>query len=1393
MKISSIMIALFVAIITQTYSTAVSSPLYFTKNVGQIAKSNGESSDDIKYVMNSKDASCYFFDNKVSIILNLSSSTEQNGYTFDKYNVTFHNPSSRTLLLASNKQDVVTSYISGNEVKLIENYRRLLYSEIYPLIDVEYLINEDGLKYNVIVKPGGNISDYVSIYEGNLTLDINQKNLQINTAFSKITENIPESYYINDSGEKVFVDCKFKLLPNNSVSFEVGEYDQTKELVIDPTVRWSTYIGSTDKELIGRADPSIVPYQTFNFTHNGSDMDYQTGGLFIDSNYKYIVGSTYTIPYITNFPEVGQSINYWGGNLKGNYDLFVAKYDKEGVLIASCVFGGTGNDFGMDIIVHNDTVHVVGISESPNFPTTYPPIMTYQGGFDIVYIKLGKGMDLYGSDYLYSSYMGGSQDDIAHSITADQYGSISIVGETVSSNFPVSFNAEQPTCNSCSNTPPAPDAFYLRVTPNQFIIDYCTFIGGDSIDNALKVKFKQDTLYPFTGYYYIVGATLSSTGFPLKQEIQSYLNNDSTYSNTVNRDGFIHIIKQSDDRKLYSTYYGRDKEDILTSIDFFAYDDFVVVGGTKSAFDNQCFFRDTIVNIIGGVPVIDYNQDCYHFNSPVHGVEFYPLKIDRFGNCVVDNQNTNGDILLARFQKTTISPYAPYIYFPIISLILGGSDMEFANDVKVMPNQNILLAATSNSDDFALKHSFMDRINKPIPNLDVLVLKLDPIFRPLWSSLFRSESFYAYDEDDNRASAIAFSGNDFTIVGESGKDYVVHEDMDGGYSRNFSGPNFQDVFITTINDESRFPTYLGSDGNYNDLIEDIYSDEFGVYVTGRTQGRDLPKVLTAYQGSAVGNYDIFVTKYGALSGMPEWTFIYGGEGEESGMSITKKGTKIYVTGYTNSDNLAVDPDTTIPQNYFTGQRAVFVLRMSETSDFCSQATDVNLDWFTYMGSNSLYDEEYSGGEGVITDFDPTLSAEVVYVCGYASNDDIFRTNSTSTFGGFNKDAFVAKFNEDGTLLKSRFLGGENIDVALDLAKVFDDRIGIVGYTCSDSFPTAGSPFKSSYQGGLSDKFFTVLDATDLDIFEYSTFFGDSGADTAYVIDARYLSTGNPLNQYSKVYIGGHQYYGGFGSTYSIGADVNIFRKFPYTSWEHRDNFRVDESPGIGINTFCYDLYSNSDDSFFAVGTFEGFKPITKIDGIENDPGSYFAGFISKFGYNFVTKVVTPFDLIGVGLEFTNTFGRAISRSYSPFVAGNFPIIACNTDAYDLIDLTFQNYPPYQATNAGLYDGILVKWLDTGNGFKLYKETIPFRVEIIKPAIYPNPANDLINFSFGLSESSTIQIEIVDLTGYILYRTSFSQPAGICLIPIDIQTLQAGTYFIQSQINNNFYYNKFVKY
>ncbi|MBM4053233.1 MAG: hypothetical protein FJ264_00885 [Planctomycetes bacterium] len=223
-------------------------------------------------------------------------------------------------------------------------------------------------------------------------------------------------------------------------------------------------------------------------------------GIAVDSaGYAYITGQTQS-RINDNFPIIGTTTAYGGGT----FDVFVTKLGTSGASIAySTYIGGSGNDSGAGIAVDGSgSAYITGFTQSGNFPRVGTTTAS-SGGVEAFVAKLGT--DTSNLQIVYSTYLGGSQDENGNAIAVDGSGSAYVTGFTYSNNFPV-----VGTTTGKNNGTSDPDVFVTKLgtdtSPLKFI--YSTYIGGSAFDQGYGIAVDS------AGSAYITGEA-RSIDFPI--------------------------------------------------------------------------------------------------------------------------------------------------------------------------------------------------------------------------------------------------------------------------------------------------------------------------------------------------------------------------------------------------------------------------------------------------------------------------------------------------------------------------------------------------------------------------------------------------------------------------------------------------------------------------------------------------------------------------------------------------------------------------------------------------------------------------------------------------------------------------------------------------------------
>ena len=450
----------------------------------------------------------------------------------------------------------ISNYYIGNDPARwqtgISNYRKVVYRDAYPGVDVAYYGNPAQLEADFVVKPRANPRSIRLHVNGATQIrSSGDGGLLLSTAGGDVRLHKPVAYQMDPrTGARHEVAANYVLRGSRTIAFDVAAYDAVQPLVIDPTLSYSTLLGgSTNDEGLGiavdaageayvtgftqSADfPTQTPSQgalagnenayVTKFAANGSSLVFSTylGGKNIDfgnaiavdsAGSAYVVGSTNSADFPLQLPLTGQS------TLTGAGCGFVSQFSSTGKLsFSTFLCGGTLDQARAVAVDANMNIYVTGDTESLNFPTVNPTQGALAGQIDSFVTKLAP-VTTSGSSIIFSTYFGGNNLDQGLGIAIDGANPphIFIAGSSNSTQFPT-VNAFQPNNNSPLggqngfiaefNVPPvgagAPSTLYA------------TFIGGSLADQCKGIAVDA------AGNAYVVG-TVQSPDFPLKNSLQA--------------------------------------------------------------------------------------------------------------------------------------------------------------------------------------------------------------------------------------------------------------------------------------------------------------------------------------------------------------------------------------------------------------------------------------------------------------------------------------------------------------------------------------------------------------------------------------------------------------------------------------------------------------------------------------------------------------------------------------------------------------------------------------------------------------------------------------------------------------------------------------------------------
>jgi uncharacterized repeat protein (TIGR01451 family) len=602
-----------------------------------------------------------------------------------------------------------SSYFIGSDAAKwrhdIPQFARVRYENIYPGINLVFYGNQGQLEYDFQVAPFADPSKAELEFDGAQKVELSGGALVVKTASSSVRLETPRVYQ-QIAGRDEPVEGRFVLRAANRAGFEIGPYDHSRELVIDPVLTFSTYFGGTGNEL-----NTFIAIDT-------------TGDI-------YITGSTTSpsLPVGTLSPVIQSA-----PAAPGAQNIYIAKINpiaNPTQLIYVTYLGGSGPDtpVGIKVDAAGDA-YVAGTTASGvGTSTVLFPVSpnAYQGspfagstGTEHVFVT---EIDPIAQTLKYSSYLSGNNTDSASGMTIDASGDIYVTGVTASTNagspgieFPAT-TANQPGGAAFQALPAgtAPQFFVTKVNtqaPQVGSIAYSTYFGGANFTaplviagGGIAVDANQNIYFTGTTNFTYQGCSgCAASDFPIKNAYQPCLNlpappvivNPPTCaaSTSSDSDGFVAKLSPSPSNSgtgqlQWSTYFGGTVNDGSSGVGLDSAGNVYIVGTTNS-------------------PDITSQQTSANFGA-------YQPCLDEPG--VAANACTAGptatDAFVARLtnpvSSTTITNMA-LSYFTY----LGGSGNDVGNAITVDNSSGAVVVGSTFSTDFPIAPTLNNNIQSTL-------------------------------------------------------------------------------------------------------------------------------------------------------------------------------------------------------------------------------------------------------------------------------------------------------------------------------------------------------------------------------------------------------------------------------------------------------------------------------------------------------------------------------------------------------------------------------------------------------------------------------------------------------------------------------------------------------
>jgi uncharacterized protein (TIGR03437 family) len=499
-----------------------------------------------------------------------------------------------------------TNYFVGraeNWKTNVPGYGRVRYHEVYRGVDLVFHGEQGRLEYDFILAPGANPGLIRLEITGQRGLRIESNgDLVIDTSASEIRWNRPETYQ-SIGGQRHRVESRFVIKRGNLVSIQVGKYDRDRELVIDPTLSYATFLGREANE-----------------GARGIGLD-AAGNI-------YIAGKT-TSP---DLPVVSALQPVYGGGTANSFsgDAFIAKFSPAGALLYLTYLGGSGDDGATALAVDAaGNAYVTGATTSTDFPTANAYQAHFGGLGGSGYSRFGDAfvtkLSPSGNRLLYSTYLGGSLDDIGFAIAVDSAGNAYVAGGTVSPNFPVTNGVYQSTYNGGGGEPLRTNGLIYYDPGDAFVTKFnssgepvfSTYLGGSRDDLAMTIAVDS------SNNVYVGGWTLSFD-FPTTpgayQRTFGGTEEQNFFFNTG--DGFVTKLNPSGTALVFSTYFGGMGDDVVGGL---------AVDPTGNVY------------ITGSTSTMDLKTSPGALQTAYAGFVILPFQIEQlFGDAFVGKLNPSG-------------------------------------------------------------------------------------------------------------------------------------------------------------------------------------------------------------------------------------------------------------------------------------------------------------------------------------------------------------------------------------------------------------------------------------------------------------------------------------------------------------------------------------------------------------------------------------------------------------------------------------------------------------------------------------------------------------------------------------------------------------------------------
>ncbi len=511
------------------------------------------------------------------------------------------------IISGENELPGTANYFRGNDPEKwttnVPTFEKVRYQNVFDGVDLVYYGNQGQLEYDFVVAAKADPYLIHLTFDGARRISVDQLNgdlvLTLGKGAGEVRFRTPVAYQ-QEAGDqsKHLIAANYVVDSQNRVSFALGPYDHSKTLLIDPTLSYSTYLGGASNDygtgiavdnagnayVTGYTNSANFPITSGSFQTtcgggcSGTSVDAfvtkldPTGSFLVYSTYlggvgndygngiavdaagdAFIVGQTFSSTFPTTAGAFQTSCS--GGSCSSG-DAFITELNPSGsALVYSTYLGGKSVNLGNGIALDSaGDAYVVGYTQSTNFPVThgaYKTTCTCSKFTDIFVTELNPS----GSALIYSTYLGGSLQDVAYAIALDPSNNAYLTGYTQSTDYPTTPGAFQ------SSSGAKITGFVTALNSTGSGLVYSTYLGGNTTGTTPCETCGTSIAVDSSGSAVATGLTAESNFPTTPGAYQTVFK-----SGASGHDAFITKLNPAGTALVFSTYLGGSKDDGVTGV-----------------------------------------------------------------------------------------------------------------------------------------------------------------------------------------------------------------------------------------------------------------------------------------------------------------------------------------------------------------------------------------------------------------------------------------------------------------------------------------------------------------------------------------------------------------------------------------------------------------------------------------------------------------------------------------------------------------------------------------------------------------------------------------------------------------------------------------------------------